>query len=109
MEETKANLNSGVYYKDLGNERFKAGDYQAALANYTKAIVNIRQRNLKFFVIFDSYSYTVLSKPFWINDFICFLYLLLNILQLCLKNNNLNFHIKFLRRNRFYIVFIGNR
>jgi tetratricopeptide (TPR) repeat protein len=39
MEEAKVNQNSGVYFKNLGNEKFKAGEYQEALACYSKAIV----------------------------------------------------------------------
>ena len=55
MEETKVNLNSGVYYKDLGNERFKAGDYQAALDNYTKAIVNNNEINFFMIMLLEKY------------------------------------------------------
>ena len=38
-EEFKTTLKSGLYFKDLGNEDFEKGNYEAAITNYTKAIV----------------------------------------------------------------------
>lgn len=40
-EEFKTKEKSGLYYKDLGNEEFEKGNYEAAVINYTKAIVEI--------------------------------------------------------------------
>ena len=39
--------NSGGYYKHLGNEEFEKGNYEAAITNYTKAIVKT-----KFLLVF---------------------------------------------------------
>ena len=38
-EEFKAKENSGLYFKDRGNEEFEKGNYEAAITNYSKAIV----------------------------------------------------------------------
>ena len=46
MEQDKFNENQGGYYKEIGNDFFKRGDYERALENYSKAIVNKDKRLL---------------------------------------------------------------
>lgn len=38
---TEQNPNSGHYFKKIGNDFFKEGDYQKAIENYTIAIVKL--------------------------------------------------------------------
>lgn len=41
IKQAEQNPNSGHYYKRIGNEFFKEGNYEKAIENYTIAIVKL--------------------------------------------------------------------